>query len=93
MNENQQEDKNNAPVTILITGPTGGGKSTAAAILIRQVDFPVIFIDPADSVAEKLGDDAKDRLYGRNNSRDLFFAELGLDKLKGTVSDTVIALP
>jgi len=60
VNVNQKKDKNNAPVTITIAGPTGGGKSTAAAILMRQVDFPVVFIDPADSVAEKLGDDAKD---------------------------------
>ena len=60
MNVNHEEHKKNAPVTITIVGPTGGGKSTAAAILMRQVDFAVVFIDPADSVAEKLGDDAKD---------------------------------
>jgi hypothetical protein len=38
------------------------------------------------------GDDAKDKLEGKGDARDLFFAEIGLDEIKGDDGDTVVPL-
>lgn len=38
------------------------------------------------------GDEDEDKLDGDKKSRDLFFAELGLDELKGEEDDTVLTL-
>jgi hypothetical protein len=38
------------------------------------------------------GDGDEDKMDGDKKSHDLFFAELGLDKLKGDEGDTVVPL-
>ena len=63
--------------------------------------------DPYDDIVDELtdpggllevgvslfGDDDEDKLDGDKKAADLFFAELGIDELKGDQDDTVVPLP